>query len=116
MEQLDRMSMLKKLTFIGERNINIFSSYIPDHYDEIYTLYDLLKKASIDYNNIEFSKPIAKDSSFIFICELADKDYKKIDKFLTNIDCKFKCMRNKPFSISISKSKNNNTHINFKKI
>ena len=44
--QHDRLTMLKKLSFIGENNINIFSSYIPDHYDEIYTLYDLFNKTS----------------------------------------------------------------------
>ena len=44
----DRMDMLEHLSFIGKNNIDIFSDYIPDHYDEIYTLYTLLEKLSIN--------------------------------------------------------------------
>lgn len=116
MEQHDRLTMLKQLTFLGEKNINIFSSYIPDHYDEIYTLYTLLNKASLNYNDIEFRKPSSKDTSFIFICNLSDEYYNKLNDFLSSVPGgTIQYMRNKPFNVSLKKMKNN-IHIKFKKI
>lgn len=111
----DRLSMLKKLTFIGEKNINIFSSYIPDHYDEIYTLYDLLNKASLNYFDIEFSKPIEKDESFIFVCNMPLEYSDSLKQYLIDNGNIIKCMRNKPFNVYMKDNKSI-IHIKFKKM
>ncbi len=105
MNKLDRLSMLKKLSFIGEDNINIFSSYIPDHYDEIYTLYTIFDKTSIDYSNIEFKEPLERNSSFIFKCTLSDKYYDKLNEYF-NANNIIKYMRSKSFNVSIKKEDN----------
>lgn len=112
----DRLSMLKKLTFIGEKNISIFNSYIPDHYDEIYTLYDLLNKTSLDYVDIDFYKPIEKDESFIFTCSMSHDYFESLNTYLEKNKNIIKCMRNKPFRVSIKLINDTDTHIKFKKI
>lgn len=114
MKQHNRLSMLKKLTFIGEKNINIFSSYIPDHYDEIYALYDLFNKTSLNYMDIDFEKPISKDRSFIFICNKNIEYFDPLIQYLRKINNTFTCMRNKTFSVSITNDKDF-VHIEFKK-
>ena len=114
MKCLDRLAMLKKLTFIGEKNINIFNSYIPDHYDEIYTLYDIIKKASLDYENISFYKPIEHEKSFVFVCDLNNQYFDILSDYLNENKNRIKCTRNKEFEISIKFVKDNKTHIKFK--
>ena len=42
-------------------NINLFKDFIPNHYDEIYSLFSLLKDAAVDYHNIDFDKHKKKD-------------------------------------------------------
>ena len=112
MESLNRLDMLKKLSFITDKQLNIFSSYIPDHYDEIYTLYTLLNKASLNYIDIDFEKPVCDEDKFSFVCRLSKSDYKKIDNFLSE-NKNLKCMRNKGFMVSLDKNKAL-TYINFK--
>lgn len=113
--QHDRLTMLKKLSFIGENNINIFSSYIPDHYDEIYTLYDLFNKTSLDYDKIEFGKPVENAHSFTFICRLPESYFSILEAYFVDNGSTIQCKRNKPFSVSL-KTNNDKTHIKFKKI
>lgn len=113
--KLDRLTMLKKLSFIGENNINIFSSYIPDHYDEIYTLYDIFNKTSLDYDKIDFGKPVENEHSFTFICSLPESYFSTLETYLTENGPTIQCKRNKPFNISLKVNKNK-THIKFKKI
>lgn len=108
--------MLKKLSFIGENNINIFSSYIPDHYDEIYSLYDLFNKTSLDYDKIEFWKPVENEHSFTFICSLPDNYFKTLEEYLKDNNSIIKYKRNKPFSLSLKINKDGKTHIKFKKV
>lgn len=112
---LDRLTMLKKLSFIGENNINIFSSYIPDHYDEIYTLYDLLDKIELDYDKIDFGRPVENEQSFTFICSLPESYYDMLNSYITENGPTIQCKRNKPFNVSIKINKSK-TQIKFKKI
>lgn len=112
---MDRLTMLKKLSFIGENNINIFSSYIPDHYDEIYSLYDLFKKTSLDYDKIEFWKPVENEQSFTFICSLPDDYFKILEEYLEDNKSVIQYKRNKPFKIALKIGKDEKVHIKFKK-
>ena len=112
--KLDRLDMLKKLTFIGEKNISIFQSYIPKHYDEIYTLYTLLRKSDIDYNNISFLEPINDDNKFIFVCNMSKKDMSILSNFLKDSN-KVKYMRKKSFYVTVSMD-TDLTNIIFEKI
>lgn len=100
----DRLDMLKHLSFIGGDNaVNVFSSYIPDHYNEIYTLYKLLEVAGIDYNDIDFNKPQENGNGvFVFLCVFKKpSDISSLSAFLKNNDSKVKYKRNTQFSISI---------------
>lgn len=109
----DRLDMLKKLSFIGKDNINIFESYIPNYYDEIYTLYTLLDETNINYNNITFLQPICGDH-FTFICKMKKNDIIKLYNFLKD-DHKIKYLRNKEFNVYVE-STDDMTEIIFKRI
>jgi len=101
---MDRMTMLKKLTFIGPKNINIFDEYIPDHYDEIYSLYSLLADVNIDYENVSFAKPKVNNDYFVICCGMSSIDLKCLRAFIKNNPI-IKYMRNKAFGILIKTSK-----------
>lgn len=111
----DRIDLLKQLCFIGgDEAVNVFSSYIPDHYNEIYTLYGLLESLKIDYNNIRFMKPKDHKESFVFLCEFnipSDKD--KITAYLADHANKIQFMRKNPYLVFI-KDQNDCTNIKFK--
>ena len=111
----DRLSMLKKLSFIGKDQLNIFTRYIPDHYDKIYTLYNILDYASIDYKNINFFEPAEENDSFIFLCEFTKSgDCEAFEKYIYN-NPKFSLLRNSPsYVIKPEKLKNGLFKITFK--
>ena len=106
MNKLDRLSMLKKLSFIGEDNINIFSSYIPDHYDEIYTLYTLLKESNIDYSDIEFKEPLEENSKFSFRCQCKKSDIIDFLQSFLNKNVEIKYMRKHAYTIDCIRDEN----------
>lgn len=104
----NRLDMLKQLSVITDdiKQLNIFSSYIPDHYDEIYTLYNLLDRASLHYVDIKFDKPIVESDKFTFVCRLSDCDYTKLKDFIKSNDNNVKFMRNRTFNVTLNKNKN----------
>ena len=91
----DRLDMLKHISFINKKNLNLFKDYIPYHYDEIYSLFSLLNDASIDYHDIIFDKPKEKGDSFVFLFNTSKN--KIIDKLKDhlNSDNILRYMRNK---------------------
>lgn len=111
MEQ-DRLDMLKHISFIGKKNLNLFKNYIPNHYDEVYTLFSLLNDAAIDYHDIDFDKPEEKDKSFVFLFSLKNKYLKKLESHL-NENNTISYMRNKTFNVVLNKD-NDNISLRFK--
>lgn len=111
---LDRLDMIRHISFINKRNLNLFKSYIPNHYDEIYSLFSLLKDAAIDYHDIYFDKPIEKDDSFIFLFNLKNKYIKKLKSCLEDNNNIVTYMRNKSFNV-ILKETNDSSSLVFKK-
>lgn len=105
-EKIDRLDMLKHISFIGKKNLNLFKNYIPDHYDEVYSLFSLLNDAAIDYHNIEFDKPIEKDDSFVFLFTLKNKYLKKLAKYLEE-NTVFTYLRNKTFNVVLTENDDN---------
>jgi hypothetical protein len=79
---MNRMSMLKHISFIGKENLNIFNSYIPNHYNEIYALYNLLKDSGVNYDDITFLEPEESDKSFIFNCYMDGDLNESIRKYV----------------------------------
>ena len=97
----DRLDMLKKISLFEKYDdMSIFESYIPYHYDEIYSIYTLFKKSGIDYNSINFSEPSEKDGSFNinFICK--KNIFKKLEKFISTNKC-IEYIRNHPYLIDL---------------
>ena len=113
MEQ-DRLDMIKHISFINKKNINLFKSYIPNHYDEIYSLFSLLKDAAIDYHDICFDKPKEKDESFIFLFTLKNKYVKKLKSWLEDNNNIITYMRNKSFNVILNET-NDSISLVFKK-
>jgi len=113
MEQ-DRLDMIKHISFINKKNINLFKNYIPNHYDEIYSLFSLLKDAAIDYHDICFDKPKEKDESFIFLFTLKNKYVKKLKSWLEDNNNIITYMRNKSFNVILSET-NDSISLVFKK-
>ena len=110
----DRLSMLKKLSFIGKEQLNIFTRYIPDHYDKIYTLYNILSCASIDYKNINFFEPTEEDDSFIFLCKFTKSGDCEIFENFINNNSQFRILRNSPlYTVKTEKLKNGLSKITF---
>ena len=110
----DRLSMLKKLSFIGKDQLNVFTRYIPDHYDKIYTLYNILSCASIDYKNINFFEPTEEDDSFIFLCEFTKSGDCEIFENYINNNSQFRILRNSPlYTVKTEKLKNGLSKITF---
>lgn len=112
----NRLDMLRHLSFIGDDNLDIFESYIPSHYDEIYTLYTILKESKIQYNDIQFDNPIENDASFIFICDLKGNNFDKLNKYIEKNDSIICCMRVKTFNIELIESDDNRSRIIFNNI
>lgn len=106
----DRLDMLKHISFINKKNLNLFKDYIPNHYDEIYTLFSLLKDAEIDYHDIDFDKPKEKDNSFIFILNAKKKYIKILTKFIENNQI-VNYMRNKSFNIEMHLDEENDYYL-----
>lgn len=75
--------MLKQLTQIKDGH-NILNKYISTHYDEIYSLYNILERCDIKYKNIKFIRMIDESNSFSFICTMDDADYIKLSKYSNN--------------------------------
>ena len=86
-----------------------------ESYNEIYTLYDLLDKLSLDYNEIDFGKPIENEHSFTFICSLPETYTKLIQDYLNENGSTVQYKRNTPFNVVLKENKNK-IHIKFKKI
>lgn len=89
-----------------------FKSYIPDHYEEIYTLYGLLIDADVDYTEVVFKKPIIEDGCFIFVCRLSAKDAHKLHTAINNYGGVVKFMRNKSYDVSLTMTEDK-TYIKF---
>ena len=106
----DRLDMLKHISFINKKNLNLFKDYIPNHYDEIYTLFSLLKDAKIDYHDIDFDKPEEKNSSFIFIFTIKKKHIKTLTKFIDD-NQEVTYMRNKSFNLKLHLNEENNNYL-----
>lgn len=94
---LDRLDMLKQLVQIKDGH-NILNKYISNHYDEIYSLYNILNDCKIKYKNIKFTKMIDDNESFTFICSMSDEDYITLSKF-SNEHKKILCDSRKRLSI-----------------
>ena len=106
----DRLDMLKHISFINKKNLNLFKDYIPNHYDEIYTLFSLLRDAEIDYHDINFDKPKEKDNSFTFIFTTKKKYIKILTKFIENNSI-VSYMRNKSFNIDMHLDEENDNYL-----
>lgn len=109
----DRLDMLKHISFINEKNLNLFKNYIPNHYDEIYSLFSLLHDANIDYHDIKFDKPKEKDDKFIFLFSCKSKITKTLSKYLEE-NSVISYMRNKDFNVILT-DKDKNTSLEFKR-
>lgn len=86
MSKQDRLDMLKKISFIHGDDISIFEAYIPNHYNEIYSLYTLLKDSKINYDDIKFKKPLLDNNTLTFVCECKDSIFHSIRRFLEKND------------------------------
>lgn len=99
----DRLDMLKKISLIDKYdNLSIFESYIPKHYDEIYSIYTLLVESNIDYNDIMFNEPSEQNDGSLnikFIC--SHEVYSKLKKFIEKNKV-IKYLRKKSFSIELN--------------
>ena len=104
--ETDRLDMLKHISFIGDKNLNLFKNYIPNHYDEVYSLFSLLDDAAIDYHDINFDKPIEKDDSFVFLFNLKKKDLKKLKSYLNENNI-ISYLRNKKFIVVLNENDDN---------
>ena len=109
----DRLDMIKHISFMNKKNINLFKDFIPNHYDEIYSLFSLLKDAAIDYHDMDFSKPKEEDDSFIFLFDLKDKYLKKLSSYIEE-NAVISYMRNKSFNV-ILRETNDSFSLVFKK-
>lgn len=105
-EAYDRLDMLKHISFIGKKNLNLFEKYIPDHYDQVYSLFSLLQDAAIDYRKIDFDKPMEKDDSFVFLFTLKEKHYQKLESYLKE-NSVIKYLRNKSFNVVLTQTDDN---------
>lgn len=98
----NRLDMLKKISLFEKYDdMSIFESYIPNHYDEIYSIYTLFKKSEIDYNSINFNEPSENiDGSFNinFNCTLGI--FKKLEKFISS-NKSIKYLRNYSYSLKL---------------
>lgn len=98
----NRLDMLKKISLFEKYDdMSIFESYIPNHYDEIYSIYTLFKKSEIDYNSINFNEPSENiDGSFNinFNCTLSI--FKKLEKFISS-NKSIKYLRNYSYSLKL---------------
>ena len=105
-QENDRLDMLKHISFIGKKNLNLFKNYIPNHYDEVYSLFSLLKDAAIDYHDIDFDKPKEKDDSFVFLFNLKDKHLKQLSAYLEDNNT-ISYLRNKSFNVVLTNNDDN---------
>ena len=105
-QENDRLDMLKHISFIGKKNLNLFKNYIPNHYDEVYSLFSLLKDAAIDYHEIDFDKPKEKDDSFVFLFNMKNKYVKKLSAYLENNNV-ITYLRNKSFNVVLDNNDDN---------
>ena len=103
----DRLDMLKKISLIDKhKNLHVFKSYIPDHYDEIYTLYTLLKESNIDYSDIEFKEPLEENSKFSFRCQCKNSDIIDFLQSFLNKNVEIKYMRKHAYTIDCIRDEN----------
>lgn len=109
----NRLDMLKKISLFEKYNdMSIFESYIPYHYDEIYSIYTLFKKSEIDYNSINFNEPsISSDGSLNinFNCTLGI--FKKLERFISN-NKSIKYLRNYSYSLKLKSNQIDNENMN----
>lgn len=110
----DRLDMIKHISFENDDDMSFFRDYIPDHYDEIYSLFSLLKDAAVDYHEIRFKKPKEKDDAFIFLFSLKKKFIKLIASHLKENDNIISYMRNKSFNVVLNEN-DNSVSLKFKK-
>lgn len=112
--ECDRLDMIKHCSFKNDKKISFFRDYIPDHYEEIYSLFSLLKDAAIDYHDCKFDKPKEKDGSFIFLFSLKKNKIKLIASHLKENDNIIKYMRNKSFNVVLEQN-NDSVSLKFTK-
>ena len=98
----DRLDMLKIISLFEKYDdMSIFESYIPHHYDELYSIYTLFKKSGIDYNSIDFNEPSENnDGSFNINFNCTVNIFKKLEKFISN-NKSIKYLRNHSYSINL---------------
>lgn len=101
----NRLDMIKHVSFKNDKKISFFRDYIPDHYDEIYSLFSLLKDAAVDYHDIIFDKPKEKDESFIFLFSLKKKkSLKLIISYLEEKNNIINYLRNKSYNVVLTEN------------
>ena len=99
----NKLDLLRHLSQIGgDDAVSVFKSYIPEHYIEIYTLYEVLQNADIDYNDITFFRPQESGDKFIFLCSFNNsEDLQKLQSFLLSVNNKVQYMRHRLYKISV---------------
>lgn len=111
----DRLDMIKHISFENDKKISLFRNYIPDHYDEIYSLFSLLEDAAVDYHDLKFNKPKEKDDSFIFLfSSKKKKNIKLITAYLEENSNIVSYLRNKSYSVVLSEN-SDSVSLKFKK-
>lgn len=120
MNKCDRLDMLKDLSMLDKYDdLHVFESYIPNHYDEIYSLYTLLIKSNVNYKDIDFDEPSENDGSFKIKFTCKENVFNKIFKFI-NKNKVIKYLRDCSFEVDITSSSIDNSYmsviISFNKI
>lgn len=111
--------MLKQLLQIKDGH-NILSKYISNHYDEIYSLYNILDKCKVKYKNIKFIKMVDDNNSFSFVCNMSDDDYDKISKYSKDNNRLLRDARKRLpepmyFIFDVIRDEDDNIHIQFER-
>lgn len=100
MSKHNRLDMLKNISLFDKHDdLSIFKSYIPNHYDEIYSLYNLLIESDIDYNDLDFEEPDEYDDSFTIKFKCDHKISKKLSNAINEDKKIIKYLRKKSFKI-----------------
>lgn len=113
MNKHDRLDMLKNISLFDKHdNLSIFKSYIPNHYNEIYSLYNLLIESNVNYNEINFDEPSECDDGSFEIKFNCNMDiYEKLSKVITGKKI-IKYLRKNSFEVDMDIISNDNNQVN----